>query len=405
MAVEITKGVVDALKPGNRDRFTWDSKISGFGVKTTPSGRRVFIFVYRFPRGRAGRTRRFTIGAYPSMHPGVARQRAAQLAGDVAHNIDPMTKLETDRKAAEAERRAPRTSVEAIARRFVEQHHKKHNRTWREAERLINRHIVPEWGRRQIGDITRGEVNEALDRIEAASGAPTAHAVLKQIRRLFNWYAVRDERFSSPLVKGMARVSAKRQARKRTLTDDELRILWRALDASPPPFRQLVRFLLVTAQRRSEVARARWSEFAGDTWTIPEDHYKTDLVHVVPVTTLAREQLDDLGDYGRLGTFVFTTTGDRPFSGFSKAKASLDAEMLRLMRLADRKAKLAPWVLHDLRRTAKTLMQRAGVPHFHSERVLGHVIAGVEGTYDRHEYLAEKREALEKLASEIRRAK
>jgi len=410
MAEKLTKSVVDALKPGNRDRFTWDSEIKGFAVKVTPARRKVFLFVYRFPRGRAGKVRRFTIGTYGSVTTDQARDAAKIASAGLAANppIDPMAALEADRKTAESERRAPKQSVEAIARTFVEKHHKAHNRTWREAERILNRHIVPAWGRRQIGDITRGEVNDLLDEIETQAGATTAHAALKQIRRMFNWYAVKDERFSSPLVRGMSRIAPKKQRRARTLNDDELRTVWQALDASTTPFRQVVRFLLLTAQRRTEAAGAKQDEFASAVWTIPPERYKTDKVHVVPLSAFALRQIEDLGDHRKLGEFLFTTTGDKPFQGFGKAKANLDIEIERILRARlpkgerRRKGPLMPhWQIHDLRRTAKTLMQRAKVRPDVSERVLGHAIHGVEGTYDRYEYLDEKRDALNKLASSV----
>jgi integrase len=410
MAVKLTKRVVDALKPGNRDRFAWDSEIKGFGVKVTTTGHKVFLFVYRFPRGRKGKVKRFTIGTYGNVTADTARDTAKKLAGMVTDKKDPMAALQADRVEAEAERRAPRKSVEKIAGDFIEKHHKRQNRTWHEAKRLIDRHIVPAWKHRQIGSITRGEVNELLDEIEEAAGATTAHAVLKQIRKMFNWYAIADERFSSPLVPRMSRITPAQQRRTRTLSDPELRTVWQALNASPTPFRQLVRFLLLTAQRRTEASSAQRSDIDGDLWTIPPERYKTNKVHLVPLSQFALQQIEDLGDHGKLGAFQFTTTGDKPFQGFGKAKAKLDAEIERILRKAlpkgekRRKGPLMPhWQIHDLRRTAKTLMQRAKVRPDISERVLGHVIPGVAGTYDQHEYFEEKREALELLAEEVRR--
>jgi len=408
--IKLTKTAVEALTAGNQDRFVWDDKLTGFGVKVTPRRRKVFIFVYRYPRGRAGKVRRFTIGSFGDISVEHARVIATEKAGLVASGIDPMAKLEADRKAARAEKAAPKQSVLAIAAAFVERHHKAQNKTWREAERIINRHIIPAFGSRRIGDVGRGEINALLDDVEDKSGKASAQAVLKQIRRMFNWHAVRDERFVSPLVRGMARISPKEQRRKRVLTDDELSVVWLALNESRPPFRQIVRALTLTAQRRNEIAGARRSEIVGDVLTIPPERHKGGLSHVVPLTDAVLAQIEDLGDFGKLGDCIFTTTGDKPFNGFGKAKADLDAEIERILRerlpVGERRRKgpLMPhWTLHDLRRTAKTIMQRIKVRPDISERVLGHTMKGVEGTYDQYSYLDEKRDALERLAAEVLR--
>jgi integrase len=141
------------------------------------------------------------------------------------------------------------------------------------------------------------------------------------------------------------------------------------------------------------------SELDGDDWTIPADRYKTGIDHVIPLSDAARELIGDKPE-GANGNswFVFTTThGAKGFTGFSKAKRELDKAISKVR--ADAKREPMPhWVLHDLRRTGRSLMSRAGVPADHAERCLGHVIGGVRGVYDRYAYLEEKREAFKKLA-------
>ena len=205
-----------------------------------------------------------------------------------------------------------------------------------------------------------------------------------------------------PLISTLVRPGER--ARDRILSDDELRAVLKALDATAYPFGPLVRFLLLTAQRREEAAQARWDEIDLEpgTWTVPAARYKTKRANVVPLSPAARDLLaslpriqpspTELASQVPAPVYVFTTTGDTPFSGFSKAKRALDAA-----------SKTAGWTLHDLRRTARTLMVRAGVRSEVAERVLGHVIGGVAGVYDRHDYIAEKRHALEALAGEVRR--
>jgi integrase len=193
----------------------------------------------------------------------------------------------------------------------------------------------------------------------------------------------------------MARTKPKERARDRTLSDEEIRDVWKALDGISQPFPRLVRTLLLTGQRRDEVSRMRWEEIDNDTWIIPGERYKTKVASAVPLTSVVRALLD----VSAKKDFIFSTTGGKkPFSGFSKAKAALD-EKIKEMRQKDGRDAMPAWVLHDLRRTARSLMSRASVPSDIAERVLGHVIPGVRGVYDRHSYDAQKRDALERLSS------
>jgi integrase len=201
----------------------------------------------------------------------------------------------------------------------------------------------------------------------------------------------------------MARTSPKQRRRQRTLSDDELRAVWRAAGESPNPFSYLVQFLLLTATRRNEAAHLKRDEVSGDEWTIPQERYKTGLELVVPLSPAGRAVLDKVPKVGKSG-FVFTTDGKHPIAGFSKFKRAFDAKVLAELGKQDPEAKPLPnWTLHDLRRTARSMMSRAGVPTDHAERCLGHVIGGVRGVYDKYEYLPEKRRAFEALAALIER--
>jgi len=206
-------------------------------------------------------------------------------------------------------------------------------------------------------------------------------------------------------VRGMARVKPRERARTRVLSDDEIRIVWPVLNEAGT-FGAFVKTLLLTAQRRDEVAQMSRQEIDLDgIWTIPAERYKSKRPNFVPLSKavldviVAQPKQDDC-DY------VFPSRAKTPYSGFGKSKAKLDKAVFTAMKKQARKGAVEPipnWTLHDLRRTAKTLMVRAGVRPDISERVLGHVIAGVEGTYDRHSYADEKRDALEKLAAMVER--
>jgi integrase len=146
------------------------------------------------------------------------------------------------------------------------------------------------------------------------------------------------------------------------------------------------------------LSNATWDEITGRDWVVPSSRHKVKTEFLVPLTD---QVIELLGPKGK--GFIFSSDGGKtPFSGFSKAKAALDLKLAEIRKAAGRKP-MAPWVLHDLRRSARSLMSRAGVPSDHAERVLGHVIAGVRGTYDRHEYRAEKQDALERLGALVAR--
>jgi integrase len=206
----------------------------------------------------------------------------------------------------------------------------------------------------------------------------------------------------------MARTKPKGRARDRILSDDEIRALYQAAtQVEPRAFGVLVRFLLLTGQRRDEAARATWIELLGDPWIIPRGRYKTNTEHVVPLSVTARRLLEELRE---MGPYPFTTRGTVPISGFSKFKRKLDLLMrAELKRIAIERGEdpadiiLPPWTLHDLRRTARSIMSRAGVSSEIGERVIGHAQGGVNAVYDRYSYTVEKRQALEALAGQVAR--
>jgi integrase len=200
----------------------------------------------------------------------------------------------------------------------------------------------------------------------------------------------------------MARTRPSQRRRQRALNDAELAAVWRAAEASQNAFGYLVRFLLLTATRRNEAASMRRGEVSGEEWTIPQERYKTGLELVIPLSAAAQAVLAAVPKIGKSG-LVFTTDGKRALGGFSKFKRAFDGQVLTILREGHHEATLPRWTLHDLRRTARSLMSRAGVPSDHAERCLGHVLPGIRGTYDRHEYLVEKCHAFAALAALVER--
>jgi integrase len=289
-------------------------------------------------------------------------------------------------------------ALKAICEEYIK-HDGKNLRSvgWR--EQVLKRLVYPELGAKQIGEIKRSDIVKLLDKIEDESGATMAHHTLAVMRKVMNWHASRSDDFRSPIVRGMDRVKQKEHARQRTLTDGELRAVWRAAEASTGPFGRLVRFMLLTAARRMEAAAMTWGELNGE-WTLPASRNVTKVDMVRPLSAEARAVLPakvDGCDY------VFTTEGRNPISNFSAFKLTLDKAILEDLRKQDPEAKPLPsWTLHDLRRTARSLMSRAGVRGDHAERCLGRLMPGVRAVYDPYEYLEEKRDAFNNLAAVVK---
>lgn len=291
---------------------------------------------------------------------------------------------------------------------FIERYAKKNLRSAGMIEQQFRRLVKPRIGDLGIYDIKRSQVSRMLDEIAEENGERMADLVLAYVRKAFNWYEVNghDDDFRSPVVRGMARTKPKERSRKRVLADDEIRDLWTVLDAGTEPacFAPYVKCLLLTATRRNESAMMHSAEIEGDLWTIPGARYKNKLDHVVPLTSEAVALIGEKpATVKKNAWFIFSTTnGAKAFSGFSKSKAELD-KAIGAIRAADGREPMAKWTLHDLRRTARSLMSRAKVPTDHAERALGHVMGGVRETYDRYEYLDEKRAAFEALAALVSR--
>jgi integrase len=366
----------------------WDAGMPGFGLMVTANGHRSYVVQYR----AAGRSRRMHLKAGLTLT--AARREAKGILGAVAKGGDPLAA----RRKAE---RAQSNTLQAIVDEYLAREGGR-LRTIAERRKSLQRHVLPKLGDRQIGEISRTDIVRLLDRIADKSGAPMADHVLAYLRRVMTWHASRSDDFRSPIVRGMARMRPSQRRRQRFLSDDELKAVWYAAEASQSAFGYLIQFLLLTASRRTEASAMRRSEVAGEDWIIPQERYKTGLELVVPLSPAAQTVLALVPRIGKSG-LVFTTDGKRPLGGFSKFKRKFDVKVLAELCKGNPEAELPRWTLHDLRRTARSLMPRAGVPSDHAERCLGHVLPGIRGTYDRHEYLIEKRRAFEALAALIDR--
>jgi integrase len=372
---------------------------SGFGVRVTSGGAKSFVLFHRHD-GRKyletlGRWDENDKGGSLSVRDAIVRAEGVVKSLGSGRREDP--RPARTRRLQDGNKPEGMTVADMLDQ-FVERYCKTEAnlRSADEIARVLKQIIKPAIGHLAIGEIRRSHVVKMLDQIADERGARMADLALAYCRKGFNWWAARDDEFQPPIVKGMARTKPKERARKRVLADDEIRDLWAALDSAkdlPTPYARYIRTLLLTATRRTEAGEMHVRELEGDIWTIPGQRYKTKMGHVVPLTAAALAMIGKV-DAG----FIFSTDkGETAVNGFSKAKDAIDAEIARIRKEAGRAA-MDDWTFHDLHRTARSLMSRAGVPADHAERCLGHVIGGVRETYDRHEYLSEKRAGFEALA-------
>lgn len=384
MRKKLTEISVSKLTPLPDKRLeVFDTLTPGLCLRVTERGKKSWTVVYRVAGrgegGNRGTLRRMTLGAYPLIDLKGARERAREAIELADRGKDPASKRETE--LLETAQQIFEVNLE----KFIELHAKAHTVKWQDTERLLNTYVLPVWKGRSINTIDRASAHHLLDEIEMKKGAGTAREVRKHITKFFNWAVDRGLLSASP-VAGMRRPELGYKPRERVLEMEELRAIWAASDDMGYPFGSLVKLLLLTAQRRAEIANLSrdWLLPEQQAFEVPASMYKTDRPQVVPLSAPALSIVTEMPNWNAGGYLLSTTGGTRPISGFSKAKARID-----------RLSGIENWTFHDLRRSAATHMARLGVPQEHIERVLGHAIEGVAGTYNRYSYLPQKREALD----------
>jgi integrase len=394
----LTKLIVEraAPEPG-WDLFLWDSKVPGFGVRVYPSGKRMYVFQYRTKRRQQ---RRVAIGLHGPFTIDKAREAAADLYEAVRKGRDPAGE---QRMAA---RRAPDT-IESVTDEFMQRYMAGKQRAQSyisDTRAIFDNHVLPRWRGRELKTITRRDVIDLLDAIVDAGKPIAANRTLAAVRKLFNWALQRGIIDASPVA--LVEMPGAERKRERTLAADEIRAVWDAGGELGYPFGHFFQMALATGQRREEVARMRWADIdeAERIWTLLSEMTKAGRAHVVPLSQVMLSILGEAKESARtlLGngedavpaTYAFTTRGDQPISGYSKAKARLD-RVVTAARSKEGLSDLEPWTIHDLRRTVGTGLGKLGASRFIIARILNHADRTVTGIYDRYEYLDEKRHALE----------
>ena len=374
--IRLTKSTIDALPTRQSDVIYWDTGCPGFGVKVTPKGRKVFIVLYR-AGGAGSKLRKYTIGPYGRVTLHQARVAAQKVFAAKLDGRDPAA------EKREAKRRVVADRVEDLLETFIVQRLSQ-NRSAGEISRLLRREVGKPWAGRSIHTITKRDVVEVVTAIEQRGAPVAANKTLKSIKTFLRWCVGRAVLDQSP-AEGVP-LPAKEVARDRVLDDEELTRIILAARQIGGAYGGIVELLALTGQRREEVARLQWAELdlARRIWTIPKSRTKNAKAHVVH---LSEQALAVVNRADRKGTLVFSLLGTKPFQKFSKAKRELD-----------QLSGVTGWRIHDLRRTCVSGMARLGVAPHVADKILNHqagTISGVAAVYQRHEFLTERRSALE----------
>ncbi len=382
------------LKAENKRYLVFDS--GGLYIQVYPSGKKAWIFRYQFE----GRPRKLNLGQYPAVPLSEARQKAAEAAQTVHRGMDPGEIKKKEKAKAHS---APTFS--AMLDEFWDRE-LKDKKSGKERRRLIEHDCLAAWKHTKVRSITRRDIVVLLDRIRDRAPV-TANRVQGALARFFNFCAERGVIDDSPCTR-IRRV--KEQPRQRILSGDELKKFWLNLDKIDiwPVTRLALKFLLVTGQRPGEVVGATWDEIDGNLWIIPSARMKNREDHAVPLSDTALEILADARQFS-YGQYVFPSSfneGKKPIARASLGRAiirHLNDDRQKNNRRNSKNLGIDKFTPHDLRRTVRSEMAALGVDDIVAEKVLSHKLQGIAAVYNRHDYLREKRQALEKWERHLRK--
>jgi integrase len=392
--MKLTAAAVEKIKPPPSGQIEYfDRLLPSFGLRVSYKGSKSWFVMTRVE----GKLIRMTLGKSPAIPLAMARDEARRLMNMAASGQDPrLEKSEAKRKREEQHRSTFGVCAEEFLERYVAT--RLRPSTMREYKRILTGPDTRHWQGRPISSITKREVLDVIEKMEGRGSPGAAARALAYLGKFFNWCAERDIIQIVPTDR--IRASHPTTKRDRVLSDEELTYVIRVIDEEQSVFGPLFMILLMTGQRRGEVAGMRWNEIKdfnmGEAlWEIPGERTKNKQAHIVPLPPAVCEVLNTLP---RTGDLVFTTTGETPVSGFGKAKARLDARIAEL-REEDGLEGVPSWTLHDLRRTMVTMMnEKLGIAPHVVEAVVNHVSglakAGVAGVYNRALYLDDRKHAL-----------
>ena len=382
--MKFTNRSIQSLKPKPERYEVWEDNGKGFGMRISPTGRKSWLFMYRFD----GRARRMTLGTYPKTSLADANEAHATARKQLGKGIDPGK----DKVQANQEDRESLT-VKLLIDEYIEKWAKPRKRSWAEDKRILDKDVLPVWKYRKAKDITRRDVITLLDGIVERGAPIAANKTLAVVRKMFNFAIGRDIVQTTPCAAITAPSPVKQ--RDRVLSETEIKTFWEALgrtanDNDNPEMstgtRLAFKLQLLTAQRRAEIVSARWADINQGWWTIPAERSKNKLPHRVPLSAEALELLQEIRALDTESEWLFQSPrGNKPVTPDSVSYA-----LLRNLE----KMKMDHFTSHDLRRTAASMMTGMGISRLVVSKILNHVESGITAVYDRHSYDQEKQQAM-----------
>ncbi|MCZ6718831.1 MAG: tyrosine-type recombinase/integrase [Gammaproteobacteria bacterium] len=369
--------------PAGKQADYYDTKTLGkgrrFGLRVSYRGTKCWGIFYQ----HQGRTRRLSVGHWPPLSLADARREADKQLTAILLQQDPA-----------AERHGP--TVDQLARLYIEKHAKRHKRSWKRDQEIIDRDVLPHWGRRKVRDIKRRHVCELTDRVVDRKAPIAANRLFSLLSKLFSFAVERDLLEHNPC--NGAKKPTKETARDRALVKNEIKTFWHglALTNISEPLQLCLKLLLVTGQRKGELSQATKAEvnLDGAEWLIPKERAKNSKQHFVPLSPLAVSLFTAAFELSGESTFVFPspTANDRPI---------LPSTVNNTVKRNLEKIGLEPWTPHDLRRSCSTGMAELAIPREVRDKVFNHAEQGIDPIYTRYDFADEKRAALNKWGRQV----
>jgi len=414
MAKNFTDKLVSNLKPKGAKYYMREGR--GFAIQVLPSGCKTFMYIYTF----GGKRRHMNLGIYPVTTLAEARQKYMDAALLVARGKDPHgdEEIAVPDENASDEPLDGEMKVSKLAELYLEWSKQHHTLSWHVTNRMsLNNDVLPFWGEKPINTIRR---RDAIALIEKVAGRAPGQArnVLKAARSMFDYALQREYIDASPLTKiSRAVPSVRPKGRERTLSDAEIKEAWEKIAAGPGSeiTKRALKLILVTAQRPSEVAGLHSREIDGKWWTIPTERAKNGHEHRVYLTPTALKLIGETEGYifpsPREVTPIGSSLSESKSMGRNALAQLVSSKMEKVVEGNKKEKEVAklpyygmtPWTPHDLRRTARTVMARIGIPDEHAEEVLNHSKVGIKKVYNTYKYDKEKQAALTAWEAELLR--
>ena len=381
---------------------------NGFGIRVLPSGVKTWFYIYRYD----GKRRFLNLGHYPAVTLADARIKHRAALSLVENGKDPLTLAEEEKEG-----RRTALTVKELCKEYIEKHAMKFKRSWKQDHALLNREILPAWGKRKAEDIKKRDVTLLLESIVERDAPSMSNQTLKIVRKMFNFAVERDILPHSPCLG--VKALAPETPRERTLSEDEIKTLWQTIESSAvsEEIRRSLKLILVTAQRPGEVIGMHTGEIDAHWWTIPVERSKNKQGHRVYLTNTALALIgplevfdEETGEMKPKG-YIFPCPHQKKVRSIESHAQAVAVRRNLAWPLTDKKGKplydadgksatenklgIAHFTPHDLRRTAATFMAQMGFMDEVIDAVLNHKKQGVIKVYNQYRYDKEKQQALE----------